>query len=303
MTAATSPPPPVPRHAATVILLREQAGEPQVLMIRRHENLAFMGGLWVFPGGSLAAADSAVAATVIARGQGRATSASLRDLRGNALSQHECVALAVTACREAFEETGVLLATHVDGRACAAEVTARLQHERPGITADAQQFAQLLEREQLVPDTARLVYWAHWITPSTGPRRFDTRFFAVAVAPDQTATVDAMEAVEHAWMSTGSLLDAARRGAMPIAQPTLYNLEELDASLRQHGSLQGMLAAENGRDVVPILPKMYLEGGRRVIVMPWDVDYAATPGESAPADIEYPERLRTLRPRASSERG
>jgi 8-oxo-dGTP pyrophosphatase MutT (NUDIX family) len=42
--------PPVPRPAATVILLREPYA---VLMVRRNPQLAFMGGFWVFPGGKV----------------------------------------------------------------------------------------------------------------------------------------------------------------------------------------------------------------------------------------------------------
>ena len=253
-----------PRHAATVMLLREQSGEPQVLMIRRHDNLAFMGGLWVFPGGSLASADLTIADRSVPSMPAARACAPLRDLHGNALSKRECTALAIAACREAFEETGVLLATHADGRACAADMVARLQSERPSVTADAQHFARLLEAERLVLETERLVYWAHWITPSSSQRRFDTRFFAVKVDSDRIASVDASEAVEHVWMSPSALLAAASDRAMPIAQPTLYNLEDLDASLRAHGSLEATLAQEAGRTVIPILPKMYLEANQRV---------------------------------------
>src|ERR687896_259037 len=46
-----------PRPAATVMLLRETGATVEVLAIRRHEQLAFMGGLWVFPGGSVSPAD------------------------------------------------------------------------------------------------------------------------------------------------------------------------------------------------------------------------------------------------------
>ena len=56
--SVTEPKPLTPRPAATVILLRA-ASEVEVLVIRRHENLAFMGGMWVFPGGALAQSDSA----------------------------------------------------------------------------------------------------------------------------------------------------------------------------------------------------------------------------------------------------
>ncbi len=46
--------PPVP--AATVILLREGAGGVETLMLRRNSKIAF-GGMWVFPGGRVDAAD------------------------------------------------------------------------------------------------------------------------------------------------------------------------------------------------------------------------------------------------------
>jgi len=37
--------------AATVVLLREARGAPEVLLLRRSAKLAFHGGAWVFPGG------------------------------------------------------------------------------------------------------------------------------------------------------------------------------------------------------------------------------------------------------------
>jgi 8-oxo-dGTP pyrophosphatase MutT (NUDIX family) len=43
-----------PRPAATVILLRDPY---EVLMVRRHPDLGFMGGFWVFPGGKIEASD------------------------------------------------------------------------------------------------------------------------------------------------------------------------------------------------------------------------------------------------------
>ena len=46
-----------PRPSATVVLLRDVAGEIEVLLVRRHESLAFHGGAWVFPGGRIEPSD------------------------------------------------------------------------------------------------------------------------------------------------------------------------------------------------------------------------------------------------------
>src|SRR6476646_6362997 len=54
-------PPSTPRPAASVVLLRRGGKHSQraleVLMLRRSEEARFMPGVWVFPGGSLDAAD------------------------------------------------------------------------------------------------------------------------------------------------------------------------------------------------------------------------------------------------------
>ena len=43
----------VPRPAGTVILLRGASSALEVLLVRRNPNARFMGGAWVFPGGSV----------------------------------------------------------------------------------------------------------------------------------------------------------------------------------------------------------------------------------------------------------
>ena len=47
-------PPPIP--AATVLLLRDKNGTPEVLMLHKTSKISF-GGMWVFPGGKIDAAD------------------------------------------------------------------------------------------------------------------------------------------------------------------------------------------------------------------------------------------------------
>jgi 8-oxo-dGTP pyrophosphatase MutT (NUDIX family) len=46
-------PPTPPRQAATVILLRGDERDLEVLLVRRTPKARFMGGVWVFPGGAV----------------------------------------------------------------------------------------------------------------------------------------------------------------------------------------------------------------------------------------------------------
>jgi 8-oxo-dGTP pyrophosphatase MutT (NUDIX family) len=45
------------KPASTVVLLRDGADGPELLMVRRNRALAFAGGFWVFPGGAVDDAD------------------------------------------------------------------------------------------------------------------------------------------------------------------------------------------------------------------------------------------------------
>jgi 8-oxo-dGTP pyrophosphatase MutT (NUDIX family) len=293
--------PVVPRPAATVLLLREGRESVEVLLIRRHEKLAFMGGMWVFPGGAVSAADASAAVLARIPEASRTDCARLHTLQGEAIPEREYLSLMIAACRETFEETGVLLASDSAGRPCDNDRSARLQEERRAVASQPEVFPELLRAEDLFLRVDRLVYWAHWITPSVVPRRFDTRFFLAPVPSDQRVVIDTTETVDHAWMSPAALVATATAGNMPVSHPTLYNLMELDASLQEHGSLQGLLAAEAQRSVVAILPKMVHEE-QTAMVLPWDPFYRNFVGESVPEHLEYPARLRALPPRMIARR-
>jgi 8-oxo-dGTP pyrophosphatase MutT (NUDIX family) len=290
--------PVVARHAASVLLLREAGGDIEVLLTRRHENMAFMGGMWVFPGGTLCPADESTEALRLIPDAARSRCPRMHDPEGNVLPDTTCMALAIAAIRETFEESGVLLAMTTDGQHCDQQRLARLRQRRSGIVSQPQLFATSLQEEHLLLDMSALVYWSHWITPSSMPKRFDTRFFLARLPQDQVAAVDASEAIEMEWMTPAAVIAAANDGTMKVSRPTLYNLLELDASVRQHLSLNTILHAEARRDVVPVMPKI-IGGEARMIIMPWDHEYHALAGVGISRHVEYPQRLRALASRIS----
>ena len=52
-----------PRASASLILLRDSAAGPEVLLVQRNPEQKFMGGAWVFPGGSTHSEDADERAT------------------------------------------------------------------------------------------------------------------------------------------------------------------------------------------------------------------------------------------------
>jgi 8-oxo-dGTP pyrophosphatase MutT (NUDIX family) len=55
----------VPRASASLILLRDSAEGPEVLLVQRNPEQRFMGGAWVFPGGATAPEDDDERVTAI----------------------------------------------------------------------------------------------------------------------------------------------------------------------------------------------------------------------------------------------
>ena len=284
--------------AATVLLLRETAGQLEVLMMRRGTGLSFMAGMWVFPGGRVDPADASPAirsrVPVAAVDRGRE---DLRTLEGGIVDPETALTLRVAACRETFEESGVLLARDAAGQPCDPGRVAALQPRRAGVANDAPAFAALLAEEDLYLDVAPLVYWSHWITPSAEPRRFDTRFFAVAVPAGQGASADFGELTHHEWVQPARTHEAIESGVIRVVPPTLLTLEDLAESHVRHGGLETMLAAERGRPVPPIMPRMEAGPGEVRVLMPWDPGYATAGGEGCDALGGYPEYLLRRRSR------
>jgi 8-oxo-dGTP pyrophosphatase MutT (NUDIX family) len=163
----------------------------------------------------------------------------------------EALAFRVAAVRETWEEAGMLLA-------------------RPGTPPAAEgDFAAMLAARGLVPDTAALVHFAHWITPVSVPKRFDTHFFLAAAPADQEALHDGREAVESLWIRPRDALAAAESGARKIVFPTRMNL----IKLARHDSVAEALAAARATPVVTVLPEARMTPAGRVLRIPAAAGY------------------------------
>jgi 8-oxo-dGTP pyrophosphatase MutT (NUDIX family) len=120
-----------------------------------------------------------------------------------------------------------------------------------------------------LPDPAALVKFSRWITPPEIRIRFDTHFF-LAPAPDGAEPrADGQECVDEGWFTPRRALDAYEAGELELVFPTIKHLQQLEAFV----SADELLAWARGREVVPIEPKVVVEGEVARVVLPGEPGY------------------------------
>ena len=235
--------PPVPRSAATVMLLRDAPGGLEVYMTRRSAKSRFVPEVFVFPGGRVDDGDRSarILARLVGTGDGRLDAG-----------------LTIAAVRELFEEAGILLARQREepGTLNLHE----LGHWRAKLAAGEKAFADFIEERDLVIDASGIVPYSNWITPISEPIRFDTHFFVARAPEDQEAIADAYEVYDGRWIAPKEALALADGGALRMIFPTYMHLTRL----AQADSVEAMLAAARAQRIDPILP-VFLANGEPVL--------------------------------------
>jgi len=261
--------PPVPRDAATVMVVRAAGDGLEVLMMRRPAAMKFAPGAYVFPGGSVDASD----ATPEIGWYGPDPAEFGARLGAPAELAR---ALVCAAVRETFEESGVLLAGPADGGAVTAEFGSTMsgpswQADRAAVIAGELTLAALLASRDLVIRADLLTPWTRWITPEGESRRFDARFFVAALPAGQEPTGHAAEADEVAWLRPADAIAAARAGDISLLPPTATTLKDFAVMAAAGGGVPDLLAMR--RTIEPICPRLVVEDGETWLLVPDDVEY------------------------------
>jgi len=254
-----------PRPSATVILVRRQGDQPSIYLLRRSPKSGFMGGFYVFPGGTVAAQD---------RGPHWYPHLDTSPQRfaerfGGELDGDEILAYLVAAVRETAEEAGVLLAEGSNPPA-GGDSEEPVRSNFSG-RESANWFPEAAIRGGWRLGASRLYPWARWVTPEQMRSRFDTRFFLARMPADRRCRPDGRETVHGVWCTPRTALEANCAGRIPLSPPTLMTLQ----ALLKYGSFDALLrAAENRGWGQPKMPRLVrLQYGDRIILAPWDPDY------------------------------
>ena len=241
----TSEPPAIP--AATLVVMREGSATaprpPELLVVERSAHMAFAGGAIVFPGGRIDEEDRALAEQL-----GRPEDAAK-----------------LTAIRETLEESAVAVALGPLDPARGPGLQAALLAGLP--------FAELLEREGLVPDLDALTPFARWMPAFRHARRFDTIFFlAAAPAGDWRPVPQPGECERSEWASAAELIERIDAGTGTAIFPTKRNLERLV----RFASLAEATADAARHSLETIVPWIENRHGEPHVCIPDDRGYPVT---------------------------
>jgi 8-oxo-dGTP pyrophosphatase MutT (NUDIX family) len=204
--------PPLPRDAATVVVLRDSPAGVEVFCVRRSSQSSFLGGALVFPGGKVDAPDAAPEWESLSG----ALPARAEELAGSGASAR---ALLVAACRETLEEAALLRTT----RRLDAEEALALQRQ----IVDTGDMASVVRRNNLTLALDAFVPWSRWVTPEAESRRYDARFYLLPLPEGQVGHHDQRETTMSVWARPLDVLDWAARGEVFLAPPTTRTLELL----------------------------------------------------------------------------
>ena len=202
------------RPAASLLVVRESKDGVEVLALRRSKNMRFLPDHLAFPGGALEAGDEEIANA---------------EFQGELVAQVEPrdAVYAVAAVRECAEETGLLCAVgrlnnqHIEDRALQSTKHTRLLEGQERLIDILRE-----ENQKIIGSSLRFV--GRWITPSTMPMRFDTRFFLhVWNGPDIHPLNHDPENQWSRWVSVVRLLTDIEAGKEKAMPPTLAMLTAL----------------------------------------------------------------------------
>ena len=120
-----------------------------------------------------------------------------------------------------------------------------------------------------LPGPSELVKFSRWITPAAVQIRFDTHFFLASLPPGQEPRIDGEECIDLGWFGPQAALDAFGEGEIQLVFPTIKHLEQL----RAFDSVLALLDYARGREVLPVEPRVVLEGEVARILLPGDPGY------------------------------
>lgn len=194
------------------------------------------------------------------------------------------IGLRISALRETFEETGVLLLTRPGDEADSYQplsdrdnVSVDLSAWRDRVRKDAESFLDLCLETNLCPNLWSLYEWWNWLTPtSVGHKRCDTMFYVSFLELEPKVVLDNEEVTTLKWCTPTGMLDEHATAEVFLAPPQVYELSRLSNFyefdvLRQFAAERQTLGVDRWLPVI----STYQDGA--VALLPGDEFYPDQP--------------------------
>jgi 8-oxo-dGTP pyrophosphatase MutT (NUDIX family) len=240
--AARAAAPVEPKVAASTILLRDAGDGVRAFLLRRRTQMAFAGGMVVFPGGGVDPRDAGD--DVGWAGPPPSTWAQRLGLDESAARAVVCAAI-----RETFEESGVLVAGPDPDSVVDDTSGPGWAEARRALEARETAFTDVLRDRGLVLRTDLLRAWTCWVTPEFEPRRYRTFFFVTASPAGQHAAAGSTESDAAGWLGVDEALRSAGESVAMLPPQYCTFLE-----LAQYRTVADILDAADRPIPEPIMP-------------------------------------------------
>ncbi|XP_077983447.1 acyl-coenzyme A diphosphatase NUDT19-like [Glandiceps talaboti] len=299
------------RDAATLIVAAKSAKpldnfDYRLLTLRRHGKSNFMPNSYVFPGGVVDKADFANEWLDLYSENGlRSALSSILNISGNRPPMFTTkrdskvpneLGYRISAIRETFEESGVLLVTdpknvteHRQGALKLASLGqirhGELEQWRNRVSRNANVFIELCRSLHCVPDLWSLSEWSDWLTPSDlQPRRYDTAFFICCIDGAPTALIDDKEVVDLKWVTPTEALDDHKKEKLFLGPPQVYEIARL-LNFQKLDTLCRFSVERQKAGLELWLPVRYNTTNGILSVLPGDSMYPVNPDFTGDKDI------------------
>ncbi|KAK8769542.1 hypothetical protein V5799_022551 [Amblyomma americanum] len=301
----------------------------RVLMVKRSSLSSFMANAYVYPGGHCEPCDFSPDWWEVFAAAGASKEALLRDVCNRAkgprppmitkpmtLSHNQLkpedhlpgdLAYRISAIRETFEETGVLLLTQAAPSFSETLVTESLSEGidttqwRQRLREDPVNLLRMCRENRLCPNVWALHEWWDWLTPiSVGHRRYDTMFYICCMDKQPQVVLDQSEVITLKWCTPEGMLQDYSTGAVFLAPPQVYETSRLlnvtsFAELSQFACRRG---AEGCEQWMPVIASA---SDGAVSLLPGDDLYPEEPDYFGRGPgPEYPFSLEELRKRCQN---
>ncbi|KIM72214.1 hypothetical protein PILCRDRAFT_829916 [Piloderma croceum F 1598] len=249
----TAKPSPVPRPSASLVVVNSRN---EVLLVHRNPQATSFGGVHVFPGGNF-------------------------DTKQDS-------SLQMTAIRETFEESGLLIASSSDSSRLHDYV---LDEARKSIHAQRTNFETFLTEHHLTADVSSLLPFTTWVTPQSAPRRFRAQFYVIFLPAssstgfssgdksERVPTHDGGQEIMSArFLHPTTAIQAFREDKLSFMPPQYYILSTLcdilegnENTILQRGKIEMLSRGAFGRMVInPVMLPERDAQGRQILAYEGD---------------------------------